>query len=179
MTTTSIVFTVPGQPQGKSGPITVERLREVLSYDPAKGALHWKVRMGMRGQVGSVAGYLHNGYVELGFDGARGIKAHRAAWAITFGSWPDGEVDHINGNKADNRLQNLRIVSTAQNHQNMRAARSDNKTGLLGVDIHKGRPRAQIQVDGKKRILGYFQTTNEAHAAYVEAKRQLHTHGTL
>lgn len=174
-----IEFHVPGKPEGKGRGISIDRLREVIDYSPDTGELRWKIRVGMRGRVGEIAGAEHKGYIEFGLDGIRGIKAHRVAWAITHGNWPDGEIDHINGCKTDNRIGNLRIVSTAQNHQNMRSARCDNKTGLLGVDIHKGRPRAQIQVGGKKKILGYFPTIEAAHAAYVEAKRNLHTHGTL
>lgn len=174
-----IAFTVPGAPQGKGGP-SVERLREVLSYYPDSGFLYWRQEMGRRGKVGARAGSLSaQGYLVLGVDGMRNLFAHRIAWAIHQGAWPDGEIDHINGNRIDNRMQNLRVVATRQNHQNMRRARSDNKLGLLGVSPRGDRFRAQIQVDGKKRWLGEFDTAEAASAAYLAAKRVLHSHGTL
>ena len=173
-----ITFTIPGEPQGK-GP-SIGRLREVFSYTPESGFLHWRVCMGTRGRPGARAGSLSaQGYLVVGVDGCRNLFAHRVAWAVHHGSWPAGEVDHINGDRTDNRISNLRDVSTHQNHQNMRNARQDNKTGLLGVSMHKGRFRAQIQAAGKKRWLGEFDTPEAAHAAYVSAKRELHPHGTL
>lgn len=175
---TNIAFVVPGEPQGK-GP-SIARLREVFSYTPESGFLHWRIGMGSRGRPGARAGSLSaQGYLVVGVDGLRNLFAHRVAWAVHYGSWPAGEVDHINGDRTDNRIANLRDVATRENHQNMRKARRDNKTGLLGVSPRKGRFRSQIQVAGKKRWLGEFDTAEAAHAAYVDAKRKLHSHGTL
>lgn len=173
-----VSFIIPGQPQGK-GP-GISRLRELLSYSPETGGLFWLIDRGPRARVGQRAGSLSaQGYCVVGVDGHHNLFAHRIAWAIYHGSWPAGEVDHINGDRTDNRISNLRDVATHQNHQNMRKARRDNKTGLLGVSMCKGRYRAQIQADGKKRWLGEFDTPEAAHAAYISAKRVLHSHGTL
>ena len=174
----AIAFVIPGEPQGK-GP-SIARLQEVFVYQPQTGVLSWRVRMGARGIPGSKAGSgSAQGYQVVGVDGRRNLFVHRIAWAIHYGEWPAGEVDHINGDRSDNRIANLRDVATHQNHQNMRKARSDNKTGLLGVSPHKGRFRAQIQADGRKRWIGEFDTAQAAYSAYVNAKRELHSHGTI
>jgi len=102
--------------------------------------------------------------------------ASRLAWFYVHGAWPDGQVDHINGDHTDNRLSNLRVLTNAQNAQNRSRARRNNSTGLLGVSYDKrdDRYRARIMVDGRMVSLGYHPTAHEAHAAYLEAKAALH-----
>lgn len=174
-----VVFTVPGEPQGK-GPVRVEILQEFLAYDPKSGLLTWKKRRGQRGRVGQVAGSkTGSGYIGVGIAGVRAVPAHRIAFVLMTGVWPELEVDHIDGNRTNNAWANLRLVTTAQNHQNMRSARADNKTGLLGVSFQYGYYRAQIQVAGKKHWLGQFDNPEDASSAYVAAKRRLHEFGTL
>lgn len=174
-----IAFTVPGAPTGK-GRVPIDRLREVLVYEPDTGLLRWRLTLGARAKAGDRAGSrCGHGYVAVGLDGIRSVPAHRIAWALTHGSWPSIEVDHINGDRADNRLSNLRLATTAENHQNMRRARRDNTTGVLGVSRSGDRYRAQIQVAGRKHWLGEHATPEQAHAAYVDAKRRLHPKGTL
>lgn len=161
--------------------ITAERLREVLDYEPGTGLFRWKVRTSNRISVGDVAGSLHKptGYVFLFVDGGL-IKAHRAAWLYLHGELPL-EIDHINGRRADNRIANLRDVSRSVNQQNLRAARGDTSSGLLGVSWHEGKKkwRAQIKTAGRIRFLGYRHSPDEAHALYVEAKRRLHAGCTI
>jgi len=174
-----IAFTVPGAPQGK-GRISLDRVREALSYDASTGVLRWLIDIGTRARAGRAAGNVcGSGYLAIGLGGVRSIPAHRIAWALSHGSWPELEVDHINGCKTDNRLVNLRLVTTGENHQNMRSARRDNATGVLGVSRRGNRFRAQIQVGGKKHWLGEHATLEQARTAYVQAKRQLHPKGTL
>lgn len=154
--------------------ITVERLREVLRYDPVTGAFTWKVRTGPRGKPGAFAGTINTrGYYEISVDGRKYVS-HRLAWLYMRGGWPKGEIDHINGCRDDNRWSNLRDVSRALNTQNRRTASSLNLTGLLGVSRHNARWRARIQVDGVVRRLGTYDSPEAAHEAYVAAKRQLH-----
>jgi HNH endonuclease/AP2 domain len=102
--------------------------------------------------------------------------ASRLAWFYVHGVWPDGQVDHINGDHTDNRLSNLRVLTNAQNAQNRSRARRNNSTGLLGVSYDKrdDRYRARIMVDGRMVSLGYYPTAHEAHAAYLKAKAALH-----
>jgi hypothetical protein len=161
--------------------LTHERLLEVLDYDPETGVFRWKVSP--RGNVcaGDVAGCLGGrGYAAIGVDLAL-YRAHRLAWFYVTGEWPQGAVDHVNGRRDDNRFSNLRVVSNAINSQNLRRAHSDSRTGLLGVYPHKksGRFQSRIMVGGARKHLGTFETAQEAHAAYLAAKRQLHPGNTL
>lgn len=109
--------------------------------------------------------------------------AHRLAWVHVHGSWPAGDIDHINGDKLDNRIANLRDVTRSVNKENMRSARGDNKVGLLGVHVRRQnttRPYvASIRVSGKLIHLGAHNTPEAAHAAYLEAKRRLHSGCTI
>lgn len=160
--------------------LTAERAREMLNYDAETGVLTWKVAV-RSVRRGDEAGNINaRGYRVIKLDGAR-YRAHRLAWLITNGTWPTGELDHINGLKDDNRIANLRDVSRTINSQNQRRARSDSRSGLLGVSFDKsrGKWRAGIGVDGRERHLGRFNTQDAAHDAYIDAKRQLHAGCTL
>ena len=159
--------------------LTAERLREVLDYCHDTGVFTWKIRTSNRVKVGDVSGSVDiKGYIVIGVDGFL-HKAHRLAWLHVNGSWPTEQIDHVNGSKSDNRISNLRIATNAQNCQNQRSAQSHNKTGLLGVSPKNGKFVAQIRNNGKKQYLGYFPTPEEAHAAYLEAKREFHSHCTI
>ena len=131
--------------------------------------------------AGSVLGCLHGGrYVAFSIDG-RYYLAHRLAWVSVTGEWPRGEIDHWDTNGLNNAWKNLRDVTKVVNMQNLRCARKDNKTGLLGASWSErdGLFRACIRVDGKQRYLGMFDSAEAAHAAYVKAKRELHEGNTL
>ena len=116
-----------------------------------------------------------NGYWRISIK-RKFYQAHGLVWLFHKGEMPKYEVDHINGNKADNRIENLRDISHKHNTQNVRLPRSKNKTGFLGVtkSIKKGLFSATIQVDGKTKILGHYSNPLDAHAKYVEAKFQHH-----
>jgi len=102
------------------------------------------------------------------------------AWLYMTGSWPAAEIDHRNGNKSDNRWENLRDVQPVVNQQNKRRAQSNSKTGFLGVMVSgDGRFCARIRVNGRNKHLGSFRSPELAHAAYLMAKRELHEGGTL
>lgn len=131
-------------------------------------------------RAGQIAGSPKgDGYIRICVD-QRDYKAHRLAWLFMTGEWPAGDIDHINGNREDNRWANLRVVTCAMNAQNRRKAHSNNKsTGVLGVSKDRGRFMASIFVDGKSRKLGRFLTVEEAEAAYLNAKRKHHPGCTL
>ena len=157
--------------------LTAARLRELFSYDPAIGLLVRKINCSHE-KVGSCAGSLGpQGYRHVQVDGLR-RPAHRLIWLYVYGEFPAGEVDHIDGDRSNNRLSNLRAVTRAVNAQNQRSAKRTNTSGLLGVSpAPRGsikRWMAQITVGGKKRYLGTFSTPEDAHEAYVAEKRRSH-----
>ena len=154
-------------------------VRSVLSYDRSNGALTWVIDAAPNAPAGSVAGCrMNKGYWAVSLLG-RSYLAHRLAWLHVHGDWPKHQIDHINGDRGDNRLCNLRETTNATNAQNKRFARSDNKCGLLGVRQLREKWQARIMKDGKATHLGSFDTKEAAHAAYVAAKRQLHEACTI
>lgn len=158
--------------------LSAERARELFNYDPATGSLTWKAyRRGATLPQGAER-RLEQGYIRLGVEG-RKYLAHRLIWLITTGRWPTGVLDHVNGVRSDNRLCNLRESTPQSNSENRRHAQADSKTGLLGVSVHKGRFRAVIWSKGTRKTLGAFPTPEEAHQAYLTAKRQLHAGCTI
>lgn len=152
---------------------SVQRIREVFDYNPEDGLLRWRVSPNRRIRVGSVAGCKNNGYYKTCLDGAE-VMAHRLVWAHYHGVWPEFEIDHINGNRADNRISNLRDVPHMVNSQNIKGPFRNNSIGLLGVVKDHGRYTARIGVNGKTIHVGMYGTPEEAHAAYMGAKRNLH-----
>jgi hypothetical protein len=151
-----------------------KRIREALDYDPATGVFTWKTRHSQM-KAGQRAGYqMPTGYREIRVGGERYYE-HRLAWLYVHGRWPKEQIDHINHKRDDNRLENLRDCSHAENHQNLPMKRS-NRSGFIGVsrDERRGMWKAQITVNYSNRFLGRFPTPEEAHAAYLDAKRKLH-----
>lgn len=152
-----------------------------VRYDPVSGLLYWAYsRRGAR--IGDVAGSLTSeGYRQVQIK-RKVYNAHRLSWAIFYGVWPSGEIDHINGAKDDNRIENLRDVDRCVNAQNKRSAQINNKScGLLGVTWNKQHKKWQskIMVNKKMRHVGYFLNPDDAHMAYLEMKRDLHAGCTI
>jgi hypothetical protein len=151
--------------------VAAERLRELLTYYPESGDFVRNVAASYT-RPGTIAGWLTEyGYIRIRIDGENYL-AHRLAFFYTHGDWPSDEIDHINGNRADNRISNLRLAATAQNAQNRRRRR-DNKSGLKGVRSNGEKWRASIRQNGRRHHLGYFDTAALAHAAYHEAAQKL------
>lgn len=159
--------------------ISLERLREVLTYDQKTGIFIWNIKMNRRITIGSIAGSADSrgrnaGRVSIYIDGQR-YFAHRLAWLYVHGYMPDGYIDHINGNPADNRISNLRPVTPMGNSQNRRKQQRGYASGLLGAAKgRRGNWVARIRVNRKTVYLGEFKTPELAHTAYVAAKRRLH-----
>lgn len=155
--------------------LTHEYLADILNYDRETGIFKWKKKIGRRAIVGENAGCCFNRYVFIGIN-SKTYPAHRLAWFIVHGVWPTSFIDHVNGNPSDNRIANLRDVSCQLNLQNQRNAQKRSKSGFLGVSFHKAKKRwrAQIAVDNKSIHIGYFDTPESAHEAYVIKKREIH-----
>ena len=152
--------------------LTQERLKELLTYDPDTGVFRWRTRRGSSG-AGKTAGSDNGkGYIVIRID-RRIYKAHRLAWLHELGRFPPADLDHINGQKGDNRIANLREATRSQNQANLGAPRN-NTSGVKGVfwDKHAGKWVAQIRQGGRKH-LGCFSDKSEAKAAYEKAAREL------
>lgn len=157
--------------------LTAERLRELLNYDPDTGVFTWRV-VKNSAKPGDKTGYVRGfGYRMMKLDGIAYL-AHRLAWLHVHGVWPE-IIDHINGDPADNRLCNLRDVSHQVNMQNKRKPCGGTASGLLGVHANFGAWVARIGHNGRAIHIGRFKTKEEAHIAYLEAKRRLHEGCTI
>lgn len=154
--------------------LTSNRVRELLTYSPESGGFVWAATRG-RAIVGMAAGFVAgSGYSSIRLDGIN-YQSHRLVWLHVHGVWPSGFIDHINGDRSDNRLCNLRDVNRAENMQNQRRAHRSNRSGCLGVAQTKwGKFQASISAHGTKKNLGNFNTVEEASVAYQAAKRALH-----
>lgn len=158
--------------------ITHEYLISTLSYDKETGLFRWINNSGRYGRIpaGSIAGHKSkiNGYIQINASAFK-EKAHRLAWFYIFGEWPDGEIDHINQNRTDNRICNLRVVTRAQNLMNKTTYKS-NTSGSPGVTWHKRVMKWQSRISKKTiRIhLGYFDSYEDAVECYSKHKKLLH-----
>lgn len=160
--------------------LTAERARERLSYDPLTGEFRWKTPPNGR-IAGQKAGTWHrSGYLAIQID-RRLHYAHRLAWLMVHGCWPTAQIDHLDGDRGNNALANLRDAAPKTNSENRRCAQPGNSTGLLGVCwvAQRGKYAAQIKTGGKHLNLGRYATAEEAHQVYLQAKRRLHAGNTL
>lgn len=154
--------------------LNAPRLRELLIYNALTGAFGRR-RLRYNRPTGGINAL---GYQQISVDGKL-YYGHRLAWLYAYGEWPADCVDHINGDRADNRLQNLRVCTRGQNLQNLRSPKGANP--YLGVSLHKASKlwHAKIRVHGVTTSLGYHKTPEAARGAYLAAKRKLHEFGTL
>lgn len=144
--------------------ITAERLRAVLSYDESTGEFTWIDTRHSAVKVGQIAGRINSeGYRKIKIDGQM-YSAHRLAWFYWFGEFPSKQIDHINRDKSDNRICNLRLATNSQNQMNRPF-----KVRALprGVKIQKGRYQARAGANGSV-YLGSYATVEEAQTAYKQ-----------
>ncbi len=157
-------------------PLPAAQVAEAFAYDAETGVVRWRTTgKGRHAKKDGVVGFKKGGtqYLMVKFHG-KTLPLHRLAWCLHHGAWPEQLIDHINGEPGDNRLENLRMGDKQLNAENQRRARADNSSGVLGVRAHGNKFRAQLRTGGRTVYLGLFATKDEAHHAYVQAKRALH-----
>lgn len=167
-----------------------ELLRKLLRYDSCTGKLHWRVRpLDMfpneaSGRIWNTRFAEKEAFSELTYKGyLRGrflykkYLAHRVVWAISHGAWPNGQIDHVNGNRSDNRIENLRDVTPSENARNS-AIGVNNTSGTIGVcwDKRIKKWSARTYIDGGCQNLGSFVDKNDAIRARKEAEKKIGFH---
>lgn len=146
----------------------LEQLQAVLKYQPTTGNLIWlQDRAKRKVKAGEVAGCIGNSGYRIVSVNNETYRAHRLAYYLYHGKdvEPGKVIDHKNGDRDDNRIKNLQEITQSEN---LRKAE-----GIKGYDYHKGKQmwRARISIEGKQKFLGYFNTEEEARAAYVAVKK--------
>lgn len=149
--------------------LTQERLKELLHYNPETGIFTWKSKTHSKSPV-IIGSELKNtdkdGYLRVSLF-CKYYKLHRLAWFYVFGHWPKNQIDHINCNKKDNRINNLRDVSQSQNMQNIHTSNCNKESGLpRGIYFELGKYRARIKSNNVIKNLGSFDSLSDAVNAY-------------
>jgi len=155
---------------------TLQELKEYLDYNPETGKVYWRKSPAHAVQAGKEAGCFckSSGRYLICFR-SKLHHAGRLIWFYMTGQWPEGVIDHKDRNPLNNRWDNLRDVDKVINNQNSIVARSHNKCGYRGVSTTKWGFQARIFKNKVIYQLGYYPTAEEAHEAYMKAKRELHT----
>ena len=149
--------------------LTQEELKEYLNYDLETGIFTWIKNPNGNKKLRSTI--RQDGYKVIGFKYGKYL-VHRLAWFYVYGKWPENQIDHINGNKSDNRICNLRTVTNRQNSSNRYMHRYGH---LVGTAFHQQTQKwlAHIYVNGKNTHIGSFDTAIEAHKAYMQKLQEI------
>ena len=156
--------------------LTQEHLKELLHYDPDTGIFTNLTQRANAVKIGSVAGAKKpSGYIYISVDNKL-YRLHRLDWLYVYGEFPEKSLDHINEIKDDNSIINLRLATRQENAQNISSPQLNNTSGFRGVSWNKGVKKwtAAININGRKKHLGVFDTAEEAHECYVKFKKQNH-----
>lgn len=158
--------------------VSRKRITEVLDYNPETGVFNWKIqparRWKNREQTGSLS--KSDGYIRITIDGHR-CAAHRIAWMWVHGKWPEGQIDHINHDRSDNRIENLRDVTVSENRKNQIPSKA-NTSGVTGVSwaARDKRWTTRITVNGKTMSLGNYKDFKDAVSARKAASKKYGFH---
>lgn len=156
--------------------LTQDEVKRLLEYDPETGVLTWKINISNR-KIGDVAGYSYTlkrqgesykRYIKIGIKDKKYL-AHRIIWLYVNGSFPENEIDHIDGDGTNNKIENLREVEHKENSKNRRKP-SNNISGMVGIAYVYNKWRVTIRVNGKRIHLGYFKDIQDAIISRKEAE---------
>ncbi len=153
----------------------IDFVKEWLCYDPVIGLITWKKDRWYNAKAGQEAGAVCSttGYRRIRLGNQKKLQAHRIAWLLHTGADPYPlEVDHVNGNRQDNRICNLRLVNKRQNQLNRTKLNANNSSGCPGVYYCKGKWLAGVRRDGKFKRLGLFQDKDDAINAWTRANHE-------
>lgn len=156
----------------KTDSLSYERASEILRYDAENGVLERKLKNG----AWRVCGHkpFSDGYGRVKIDGKL-HRTHRLIWLLTHGEWPVNDIDHVDRNPMNNRIENLRAATRSENQHNHRMHK-DNTSGYIGATSNKQSNKylAQIRINGKLTCLGRYATAEEALTAYMCGKIKYH-----
>lgn len=153
--------------------IDANEARRIFSYDELTGCISWKVSLCRRIPNGSIAGHIHkNGYRRVMYK-AKPYYSHRIAWLIHYGNWPEYNIDHIDGNKLNNKISNLRDVDQSENTKNSKKC-INNTSGVTGVYWRKYRNHWSVYINDNRRLvfLGNYKTIFNAAATRISAQNK-------
>ena len=155
--------------------LTQQRVRELFDYDPETGVMTRRITPSARAKKGEIAGYDDGkGYLQVSIAGKK-YRLHRLVWFWVHGVWPKNDVDHRDRNRSNNRIKNLMAATRAENCHNAGLA-AHNTSGFKGVSWSKNMNKweARITLNDCGKVLGYFDTPEQASAAYLAAKPAYH-----
>jgi len=152
--------------------LTQEYLKSILDYDLDTGIFTWKVSKANRTKVGDVAGWSYNGYREIEINN-KAYKAHRLAWLYVYGEMPKNLVDHIDGNRSNNKISNLREATYQENSENYKTPKT-NKSGVKNVSWYKSLNKwvVSISIRKTKKTVGYYDDLELAELVAIEARNK-------
>ncbi|RYM55654.1 HNH endonuclease [Serratia proteamaculans] len=148
--------------------LTQDFLQSILDYDPDTGVFSWTENSRGKRRKSHAGSIKNDGYVAIGIRG-KYYKAHRLAWLYVHGAWPEDAIDHINRDRSDNRVSNLRECSLVDNQMNRSAQIGSSARKGVSFDRKSGKWTSGIRLHGKYIYLGRYETEEEAHAVYCLA----------
>jgi hypothetical protein len=161
----------------------LNEIKKRFNYNSFTGVFTYKICIKKSHPIDSVAGTrTKKGYIVFSVN-KKSYQAHRIAWLLFYKELPNLIIDHIDGNKTNNAISNLRLATRSENAQNQKKAQKNNKESYLGVNQNKRSKNksyeTRIQINGKRIQIGTFKTSEEASEAYINKKRELHPFNTL